>query len=165
MVTENIETTPATRNDFSDIQHLFRKMFEIYHVDQDIGYPYTDSGIRYLKNCIDHRIALVAKDGERTIGFLTGGIEDAAPFKTYQQHGHIHNLFVLAEYRGQGIGKRLILDFIQICQENGVHRIVTDSDDIEALRRFYVSLGFRITGINYELVGSRKNTVARKDKP
>jgi ribosomal protein S18 acetylase RimI-like enzyme len=73
---------------------------------------------------------LVAKDNERTIGILTGGIEDAAPFKTYQQHGHIHNLFVLEEYRGQGIGKRLILHFIRICEENNVDRIITDSDDI-----------------------------------
>ncbi len=146
-----IEIIPATGNDLNDIQQLFRKMFEIYHVDQDIEYPYTESGIRYLKNCIDHHIALVARDNERIIGFLTGGIEGALPFKTYQQHGHIHNLFVLEECRGQGIGKQLILQFIQICEENNVHRIITDSDDKAALRRFYVSLGFRISGVNYEM--------------
>ncbi|MCP4166326.1 MAG: GNAT family N-acetyltransferase [Chloroflexi bacterium] len=73
------------------------------------------------------------------------------PFKTYRQHGHIHNLFVLQEYRGQGIGKRLIRQFMQRCEENNVHRIVTDSDDIAALRRFYTSLGFHITGVNYEM--------------
>jgi len=142
---------PATMHDFGDIQRLFRKMFDLYHVDQDIEYPYTDSGVSYLKTCIEHRIALVAKDAERIVGFLTGGIGDAAPFKTYQQQGHIHNLFVLEGYRGQGIGKRLIRQFVEICRENNVHRIITDSDDIEALRHFYVSLGFRITGIIYEM--------------
>jgi ribosomal protein S18 acetylase RimI-like enzyme len=151
MVTENIEIVPATMRDFGDMQQMFRKMFELYHVDQDIEYPYTDAGISYLKNCIDRRIALVAKDKKRTVGFLTGGIGDAAPFKTYQQQGHIHNLFVLDEYRGQGIGKRLIQRFVEICKGNAVHRIITDSDDIEALRRFYVSLGFCITGIIYEM--------------
>ena len=117
MVPKNIEIAPASSNDISDIQHLFRKMFEIYHVDQDIEYPYTDSGISYVQNCIDHQIALIAKDVERTVGFLTGAIEDTLPFKTYRQHGHLHNLFVLEEYRGQGIGKRLILGFIQMVLE------------------------------------------------
>lgn len=151
---ENSQIKPASRNDISDIQHLFHKMFEIYHVDQDIEYPYTASGISYLQNCVDHQIALVAKDSEKTVGFLTGGIEDALPFKTYQQQGHIHNLFVLEAYRGQGIGKRLIQQFIQRCEENDVHRILTDSDDKEALRRFYTSLGFRISGVNYEMNNS-----------
>ncbi|UCC99407.1 MAG: GNAT family N-acetyltransferase [Phycisphaerales bacterium] len=164
MGTKVIDITRASRNDFSDIQALFRKMFEIFHVDQNIEYPYTGNGISYLRNCIEHRIALVAKDNERTVGFLTGGIEAAPSFKTYRQHGHIHNLYVLEEYRGQGIGKRLILRFIQICEENDVGRIITDSDDIEILRRFYTSLGFRISGVNYEFVSTRKNPIPGKDK-
>ena len=159
MVPKNIEIAPASSNDISDIQHLFRKMFEIYHVDQDIEYPYTDSGISYLHNCVDHQIALVAKDVERTVGFLTGAIEHTLPFKTYRQHGHLHNLFVLEEYRGQGIGKRLIVQFIQRCDENNVHRIITDSDDIEALRHLYTSLGFRISGVNYEMDTSGEGLV------
>ncbi len=76
MGTEKIEIVSASRTDIGDIQHLFRKMFEIYHVGQDIEYPYSASGISYLKSCIDQRIALVAKDDDRIIGFLTGGIEE-----------------------------------------------------------------------------------------
>jgi ribosomal protein S18 acetylase RimI-like enzyme len=151
MTSNKIEIIPASRADIGDIQHLFRKMFEIYHVDQDINYPYTENGLSYLQDCIDRQIALVAKDGERTVGFLTGGIEDTLPFKTYRQHGHLHNLFVLEEYRGHGIGKRLVSQFIERCKANNVHRISTDSDDIEALRRFYTSFGFRISGVNYEM--------------
>lgn len=151
---ESIEIAPASRDEFSDIQHLFYKMFEIYHVDQNIEYPYTESGINYLQNCIDRQIALVAKDGKRTIGFLTGAIEDTLPFKTYRQQGHIHNLFVLEAYRGQGIGRRLVRCFIERCAENNVRRILTDSDDIESLRRFYTSLGFHVSGVNYEMDSS-----------
>ena len=154
---ENIEIGPASNNDIGDIQLLFRKMFEIYHVDQNIEYPYTDSGRSYLKYCVQHQIALVAKDNEVTVGFITGGIEDTLPFKTYRQHGHIHNLFVLEEYRRQGIGKRLIQRFIQVCMESDVHRIITDSDDIEALRHFYASIGFSITSVNYELDSSNRD--------
>lgn len=155
MTMKQTEIVSATREHVNELQHLFHKMFEIYHIDQDVDYPYTESGISYLKTCIDDGIALVAKDEGRIVGFLTGGIEATMPFKTYRQHGHIHNLFILKEHRGQGIGVRLIRQFIQECQENDVHRIVTDSDDIAALRRFYTSLGFRITGVNYEMDTAR----------
>ena len=151
MTVGEIKIVSATGDDMSAIQHLFREMFEIYHVDQNVEYPYTESGLSYLTNCIDQGIALVAKDDNQVIGFLTGGIEDAMAFKTYRQHGHIHNLFVLEEYRGQGLGERLIRQFVRRCKDNDVHRIVTDSDDIVALRRFYTSLGFLVTGINYEM--------------
>lgn len=151
---ENIRIDQATIDDIGDIQFLFRKMFVIYHIDQNIEYPYTDSGISYLKNCIEDQFALTAKGKARTIGFLTGGIEDALPFKTFQQLGHIHNLFVLEEFRGRGIGRALILQFIQKCKDNNIYRIVTDSDDTEALRRFYGSVGFRISGVNYEMDSS-----------
>lgn len=151
MDAKKIEIVAAHEDELSDIQHLFRLMFEIYHTDQDIEYPYSEHGICYLENCIDHGITLIARDADEIIGFLTGGVEDAMPFKTYRQHGHIHNLFILKAYRGQGIGARLIREFIQRCQVQDVSRIVMDSDDIPALRRFYSSLGFRITGVNYEI--------------
>lgn len=147
MIVKKIEIVSATKDDMRAVQHLFRQMFEIYPIDQDIEHPYSESGVNYLENCIDHRIALVAKDEDKIIGFLTGGIEATMPFKTYRQHGHIHNLFIVKDYRRHGIGER----FIQRCQEQGVHRIVTDSDDIAGLRRFYTSFGFRITGVNYEM--------------
>ena len=153
---ENIVISPASSNDIGDIQLLFRKMFEIYHVDQNIEYPYTDSRISYLKHCVQDQIALVAKANEVTVGFITGGVEDTLLFKTYRQHGHIHNLFVLEEYRRQGIGKSLIQQFIQRCKESDVHRIITDSDDIETLRHFYASIGFLVTSVNYELDTSNR---------
>ena len=152
---EHIAIEQATSSDMSDIQYLFRKMFEIYHVDQNIEYPYTEDGINYLKNCIQHQIALIAKHNDTTIGFVTGEIENALPFKSYHQQGHIHNLYVMDEYRNRGIGKGLVLLFIQKCHEKDVHRIVADSDDQESLRRFYLSLGFHVSGINYDM-DSRK---------
>jgi len=104
MKRENIAITPATPEDIGDMQDLFHKMFEIFHVDQNIEYPYTEDGRRYLESCIDNQIALVAKDNELMVGFLTGGIEDTLPFKTYRLQGHLHNLFILQTYRRQGIG-------------------------------------------------------------
>ena len=150
-MTQNIEITIASKRDLSEIQYLFRKMFELSHIDQNIEYPYTDQGIYYLQQCREHHMAFVAKDTGNVVGFLTGAIEDALPFKTYQQQGHLHNLFVLDAYRGQGIGKQLISQFIRECQNNRVDRIITDSDDTEPLRHFYTSFGFRITGVNYEI--------------
>ena len=150
MMTQNIEIAQASKKDFHDIQHLFRKMFEIYHEDQNVEYPYTDHGISYVQQCIAQNMAFVAKDGGKVIGFIIGEIEKALPFKTYKTIGHLHNLFVGEGYRGQGIGEKLVTRFIEGCHNKHVCRILTDSDDKEPLKRFYTSIGFRITGINYE---------------
>lgn len=83
MIVQNLEITIASTEDFHDIQRLFRKMFELYHVDQNIEYPYTEHGIQYLQQCIDHQMAFVAKEDGNVVGFLTGAIEEALPFKTY----------------------------------------------------------------------------------
>lgn len=145
------EIRVATEGDFEKIQYLFKKMFEIYSEDQNIDYPYTNSGIDYLHNCINNGLALVARRGTEVIGFLTGGIEDALPFKTYQKQARIHDLFISKTFRGQHIGKALIQEFIKICKDRNIDRITTDSEDTEQLRSFYQSVGLKITGIIYEM--------------
>ena len=141
----------ATKGDFEKIQYLFKKMFVLYSEDQNIDYPYTKKGIDYLHNCIDNGMALVARDGKEVIGFITGGVENALPFKTYQKQAYIHNLFVLEEFRRQGIGKTLIQKFIKICKDRNIDHIITDSEDSAQLRTFYQSVGFKVTGVIYEM--------------
>ena len=146
-----IHIEKAKSEDFNTIQILFGKMFEIFHVDQDVNWPFTKSGIDYLNNCINNKIALVAKDKNNVVGFATGGISETMPFQTYKYKAYLENLFVLSEYRNSNIGRELTLNFIKIAKESGVDRIHTDSDNDEKLKRFYASLGFEIIGVNYQL--------------
>ena len=146
-----IHIEKAKSEDFNSIQILFGKMFEIFHIDQDVNWPFTKSGIDYLNNSINNKIALVAKDENKIVGFATGGISETMPFQTYKNKAYLENLFVLSEYRNTNIGRELTINFIKIAKEFGVDRIHTDSDNDEKLKRFYDSLGFEIIGVNYQL--------------
>jgi GNAT superfamily N-acetyltransferase len=141
----------ATLGDFQDIQLLFRKMFDIFYEDQDIEYPYKESGKRYLEERIKHGIAIVVMIDNKVVGFLTGSIEQSLDFKTYEKYGFIHNMFILEEFRSTGIGKRLVETFIDRCKELGISYIHTDSDANQMLINFYTGIGFKISGVSYKM--------------
>jgi ribosomal protein S18 acetylase RimI-like enzyme len=141
----------ATQDDFEDIQYLFKKLFEIHSVDQNVDYHYTEPGIDYLHRSIDNGITLVAKCGKAVVGFISGGTVDALPFKSFRKQALIRDLFVSNEFRRQGLGKALVQKFTDICRKMGIDHITTDSEDTEQLRSFYKSLGFRVTGVIYEM--------------
>jgi len=139
----------ASLDDFQDLQLLFREMFDIFREDQDVEYPYKASGEQYLKERINEGFAIVAKHNNCVVGFLTGSIEPALEFKLYEKYGFIHNMFVQDEFRNEGIGKKLIDAFVDICKEQGISYIHTDSDANQSLINFYTGNGFKISGLNY----------------
>ena len=126
-------------------------MFDIFHKDQDVEYPYTMSGERYLKERINEGFAIVAKHNNSVVGFLTGSIELALEFKLYEKYGFIHNMLVQDEFRNEGIGKKLIDAFIDKCKEQGISIIHADSDANQSLINFYTGNGFKISGVNYTM--------------
>ncbi len=139
----------ARTEDFESIQKLFRMMFDIYPENQDVGYPFTESGVNYLKGRIENGFVLAARDDKTIVGFLAGSIEDAIDFKTYRQYGFIQNMFILEDYRRKGIGRMLINRFIDLCKRSNVEFILTDSDANQSIINFYTGLGFKISGVNY----------------
>lgn len=146
---KDIMILKADKNDFADIQILFRKMFDIFSEDQDVEYPYTESGINYIKNKIDTGTAIVAKKEGKVVGFLAFSIQKALDFKTYDKCGFLENMYVLEEYRKNGIGKSLITEFLNICHNNNIKYVNADSDANQNLINFYTGIGFKITGVEY----------------
>ena len=95
-----------------------------------------------------HDILVIEIDGE-VIGF--------ADLWTYPEFVHsgnsayIQNLFVLKEFRGQGWGKKLILELIQIAKKRratAIH-VTTSKKNINAIN-FYKKLGISDEGILLE---------------
>lgn len=141
----------ATDSDFTEIQKLFRRMFDVFYEDQNVEYPYTESGISYLKDRINNGFAFVARADGKIVGFVIGSVQKALSFKTYDRYGFVENMYVEEEHRKNGLGKMLLLEFVEMCKGLGVGRIQTDSDANQSLINFYTGIGFKITGINYEM--------------
>ncbi len=145
----NIEIHKSTIEDFSALQELFLKMFELFPEDQDILYPSTEHGIQYIHDKINNGIAFSAKINNELVGFIFGSIQDSIAFKTYKHFGFIENLMVKENHQDQLIGSQLIAMFKAECKKRNINIIQTDSDFAQKLLNFYTKNDFKVNGLLY----------------
>ncbi len=92
----------------------------------------------------------LAKEKDKVVGFVAG---DANWFsKRAKKHvGAIHEIVVLPEYQGKGIGKRLMETVINYFKEKGLNTAeLWVGDENFRAREFYKKLGFKEEGqFNY----------------
>ena len=97
-----------------------------------------------LDNIATNISQFVALDGSRVVGWADISPERAAAIK----HCGSLGMGVVAEYRGQGIGERLLVACIQKAQRNGISRIdlhvrIDNQNAIE----LYKKAGFQTEGV------------------
>ena len=80
---------------------------------------------------------LVARDGERVIGFAGYGHRDEDPPET----GEVFALYVLAEYHGKGVGRQLMEAALEQLKDCRQVRLWTLKENGRAIR-FYRKCGF-----------------------
>lgn len=91
---------------------------------------------------------LIAKDGEKTIGFVGYGPNRD---NTLSDTGEIYALYVLREYQHQGIGFALInAAFERLADDSSIALWVLDGN--ERAIAFYERCGFRFDGASQELL-------------
>lgn len=84
-------------------------------------------------------ILLVVRDGERIVGMATLYIIQ----KLERRTSYLEDVIVSSEYRGQGLGKRLIEEVIRMAQERGAKAIsLTTQSKRVAANKLYESAGF-----------------------
>ncbi len=84
---------------------------------------------------------LVAKDGERVVGFVGYGAGRDEP----QDTGEIYALYILSEYYGTGLGKSL-MDAAMAQLSHYRSFCLTALKENKRALRFYEKYGFRLTG-------------------
>ena len=85
-----------------------------------------------------NRILIAQKDGSFA-GFLRYGLfRDSIPF--------MNLLFLLEEYRNQGIGTALVAFWEDRMRKEGFSRVMTSTQSDESAQHFYRKLGYMDTG-------------------
>ena len=85
---------------------------------------------------------LVAKDGERVVGFAGyGSYRD----ETLPDTGEVHSIYILGEYYGTGVGRRLMDTALEKLEGFGRAALWVLEDNKRAIR-FYEKCGFQPDG-------------------
>jgi ribosomal protein S18 acetylase RimI-like enzyme len=147
-----------------DVEPVYRSLYA-HHVEVSTWRPGPERGAdvawerrrgRYAKTLADPGgILLLAERDGRVIGALIGEVEDnpegSDTFEIPERVAHLHDVAVLPEARGGGVGHALMERFEAELRSRGV---VSYGLDVMAgndgARRFYEALGFELADLVFE---------------
>ena len=137
----------ARKEDMKAVQDL---RYKLSKYEKEIGlniavpeWGYTEVGERDYNYFLNKQFIYVAEDNQKIVGFITGEILSKKEWYTVQL-GTINNLFVLEEYRGKGIGKKLMETMMDAFKEKGINNFELYAlNNNENALKFYEKLGFR----------------------
>jgi len=142
----------AAAEDFEEIAKLHHELDKLEVDWHPYPIPSISSSRKWLKKRFGKRNAVVfVADGNGKIaGFLYGWIEKRDYHYRAKRFGVCSDLFVSAEYRQMGVGRKLIKKFEDWCKRNGLKYLeLTTNVKNAAARRFYPAIGFKEFEIFY----------------
>jgi len=149
---KNLKIRRAEIKDLDAILQLNHKLFEKEHREYDnsldLNWTY-DKGVKIFNDDIINDFAAVAEIDEKIIGYLVGETLDPETSWRTVKIAELNNMFIEKEFRNQGIGKKLIEEFVKWCKNKQIDRIsVRASAQNELGIEFYKQIGFK----NYDVV-------------
>lgn len=137
----------ATITDLRAIQELNNKLFELEYSKFDpslkLGWPFTEKGENYFKDIIENEIAFVAVVENNIIGYLAGTV-DTKNSCILKPISELDNFYIEENYRGQGIGTKLVNEFKKYCLDKGIEemKVTASALNVNAIE-FYKKNGFK----------------------
>jgi ribosomal protein S18 acetylase RimI-like enzyme len=94
-------------------------------------------------------VFLVAeREPSKIVGFLIGTIENSIPVYRVEQFGFVHDMWVQADYRHEGIGRQLMTLALEKFRALGIKQVrLETAGQNEAARNLFKSCGFRVSAI------------------
>jgi len=125
---------------------LTREMFEIEH----FTVPSLANGDRWLKFVRDglaseRNFLLIAKNKKKLVGFAFASTPRDYPLDVAEFVGVINDVYVLPEFRGKGIGKKLVVECLKRLKAHKVDavRLMVLTENRTGIK-LYEKLGFSI---------------------
>lgn len=125
---------------------LIREMFEVEHliVPSEAN---ADKWVYFVRKGLTdgQSILLVAKSVGRPVGFVYARISHDYPLEVSKLVGRIDDVYVLREFRGRGIGKKLVVECLKMMKAACVDAVsLTVLAENKAAVKLYEKLGFKI---------------------
>ncbi|EHP85051.1 GCN5-related N-acetyltransferase [Methanotorris formicicus Mc-S-70] len=134
----------AKKEDIDDMINLLKQLFEI-EKDFAPNYENQRKGLELLLNNKD-AIIFVARYNDKVVGMCS--IQTLISTAEGGKVGILEDLVVDENFRGMGVGSKLLLEVERYCKENGLLRLslLADKDNKKALE-FYKSRGWKFTNL------------------
>lgn len=147
METTGIQIRRATISDLSSICDLSQQLFEYerqFTNEYNMDWSHAKEGQKFFSKCLRSRksFTLLAQDGDKLVGYILVTIHKLA-WRAFNPIAEVDNLSISPEYRGKGIGTKLLLKAKQLAIKRGAKRMSVSalSDNVRALH-FYHQYGF-----------------------
>lgn len=146
----------AILSDLRTVQELNHDLFASDGPrDQHLNHDWSFSdGEEYFKKRIesDNYICLIAEQEGIVVGYLAGGLLPTESWRPVKRT-ELENMFVKENFRSQGIGAKLVEDFLKWSKQQGVEKalVVAYASNQEAIK-FYQKMGFSPESTSLEKV-------------
>ncbi len=145
---ENITIGKATIDDLGAIQQLASELFE-YEYQRwdntiDPNWPFSEEATASYKKAINEKVTLIAECDGSPAGYLIGQIFSADPKAARQvSAAYLENIYISSDYRGHGIGEKLMKEFSDRCRDEGADKIdvMVNAKNVDAIK-FYEKTGY-----------------------
>ena len=150
----NIIIRKAKLEELSVIQDLNHDLFISDSKNDtllDLEWSYKE-GSKYFQRRIsgEKGICFVAKLNGEVVGYLAGAMSGLEPWRK-ESRAELENMYVKDEYRGKGIGTKLIEEFTRWARENGAqHIFLSVYSKNSSAQKFYERNKFTTTNLFME---------------
>ena len=135
----NIIIEPMTLSDIDGVFEVEKSCFEDYWSKDSFKKELSNDVARYI----------VAKLGGKIVGYV--GIW------LIVDEGHITNVAVHKDYRGQKIGDKLIKSLVELCRKNSILAMTLEVRRSNTIaRNLYKKYGFKMVGVRKEYYSDNK---------
>lgn len=146
----------ATEADLPAIEALLIELINTMGNPQGFNTQKLRDNCRFLINRTNF-YSLIAKIGEIVVGLINFSLHQTAI--TPGMSGMIDELIVSEDYRGQGIGKKLVSSAINRCRQLGCWELEVSTEKVNTrAREFYKRCGFEENSVLLEMHFDEQNT-------
>jgi len=139
---------PARKEDLDAITQLIVRLKRLnaeFDPLLEVAPEIVELSRKYVENALESpsSVVLVAVEGDKIVGVFKGDVEDRIFYKP-RYAGVIREFYVLPEYRRKGIGKRLMMEGIELLRKKGAELIMASFPALNEIAvNFYKKMNFR----------------------
>lgn len=147
----------AVLDDLKTVQslsiNLSEKEADEFDPTLEPGWNRSEEAVTYLEEKIvgEESMALVAETEDKTVGYIVASIKDAEVYRKMDKIAEIESMYILPEYRSNGIGSEFVQKFFTWAEDRDVDRLRVEatSQNTDGIS-FYRENGFEDYSLTLE---------------